>query len=205
MSEVVELETQLLELPDTVLDRLFREARTHNGWLDGEVPDATLRRLYDLVRMGPTSGNCCPARFVFVRTVEGKERLRPALSSGNMEKTMSAPVTVIVAHDMAFYDKLPDLFPHRDARPWFTSSPAMAQETAFRNGTLQGAYLILAARALGLDTGPMSGFKSDVIDEAFFKGTSWRSNFLVNLGHGDPTKLFARLPRLTFEEACVFA
>jgi len=202
--EVTELETHPAELPESALDRLFRQARTHNGWLDGQVTDATLTRLYDLVKMGPTSGNCCPGRFVFVRTAKGKERLRPALSSGNMEKTMSAPVTVIVAHDMAFYDKLPELFPHRDARPWFTSSPALAQETAFRNGTLQGAYLILAARALGLDTGPMSGFKNDVIDEAFFKGTTWRSNFLVNLGHGDPERLFGRLPRLTMDDACRF-
>ncbi|MDG4886845.1 malonic semialdehyde reductase [Mesorhizobium sp. WSM4887] len=200
-----ESELQQIELSALALDRLFRKARTHNGWLDGQVSDATLRRLYDLVKMGPTSGNCCPGRFVFIRTVEGKERLRPALSSGNMDKTMSAPVTVIVAYDTAFYDKLPELFPHRDARPWFTSSPAMAEETAFRNGTLQGAYLILAARALGLDAGPMSGFKREVVDQAFFKDTSWRANFLVNLGRGDPEKLFPRLPRLTLQDACKFA
>ncbi|TJW02156.1 MAG: malonic semialdehyde reductase [Mesorhizobium sp.] len=189
-------------LSDEAIDQLFRCARTANGWLDEPVPDATLHDLYDLLKMGPTSANCSPARFVFVRSMEAKERLRPALSSGNLAKTMSAPVCVIVAYDESFYDKLPILFPHTDARPWFNSSPATAEETAFRNGTLQGAYLIMAARAVGLDTGPMSGFKRPIVDEAFFSGTSWRSNFLVNLGHGDRSKLFARLPRLPFEEAC---
>lgn len=191
-----------LRLSDHSLDRLFRTARSQNGWHPDPVTDDLLREVYELARMGPTSGNCCPARFVFVRTAEGKDRLRPALSSGNMEKTMTAPVTVIVALDMQFYDALPKLFPHKDARPWFTSSPALAEETAFRNGSLQGAYLILAARAVGLDAGPMSGFKNDVVDAAFFAGTSWRSNFLVNLGYGDRSKVFDRLPRLDFDEAC---
>lgn len=191
-----------LRLSDHSLDRLFRTARSQNGWQTRPVPDDQLREVYELARMGPTSGNCCPARFVFVRTTEGKERLRPALSSGNLEKTMTAPVTVIVAHDMQFYDALPRLFPHKDARSWFTSSPALAEETAFRNGSLQGAYLILAARAVGLDAGPMSGFKNDVVDAAFFAGTSWRSNFLVNLGYGERSKVFDRLPRLDFDEAC---
>jgi len=181
---------------------IFTEARTHNKWLERPVSDETLRQLYDLVKMGPTSANCSPARFVFVRSPEAKEKLRPALSSGNAEKTMAAPVTVIVAYDEAFYDRLPELFPHADARSWFTSSPDVARETAFRNGCLQGAYLIVAARMLGLDTGPMSGFKNRLVDEAFFAGTGWRSNFLVNLGHGDPAGLFPRLPRLAFDDAC---
>ena len=155
--------------------------------------------------MGPTSANCSPGRFVFVHTPEGKEKLRPALSSGNLDKTMSAPVTAIVAHDSEFYEKLPELFPHGDARSWFTSSPELAQQTAFRNGTLQGAYLIMAARSLGLDTGPMSGFDNAAVDEAFFAGTTWSSNFLVNLGHGDPSGVFERLPRMPFDEACVLA
>jgi 3-hydroxypropanoate dehydrogenase len=192
-------------LDDAAIDLLFREARSHNKFQDRPVSDSLLHELYELAKLGPTSGNCCPARFVFVRTHEGKEKLRPALSSGNLAKTMSAPVTAIVAMDGKFYDQLPRLFPHADARSWFTSSPALAAETAFRNASLQGAYLILAARALGLDAGPMSGFKADVVDAAFFQGTDFKSNFLVNLGYGDPDGLFGRLPRLAFEEACVFA
>lgn len=192
-------------LDDTALDALFRTARTQNKWSDRPVPDDLLLRLYDLAKMGPTSANCSPARFVFVRTPEGKEKLRPALSSGNLEKTMKAPVTVIVAEDGAFHEQLPKLFPHDDARPWFTSSAEATKEAAFRNSTLQGAYLILAARALGLGTGPMSGFNGKLVDAAFFEGTSWRSNFLVNLGYGDPSGVLARLPRLDFDEACVLA
>lgn len=189
----------------SVLDQLFLEARTHNGWRDEPVSDAQLRQLYDLVRMGPTSANCSPARFVFVRTAAGKDKLKPCLSSGNLEKTMSAPVTVIVAYDKAFYEKLPELFPHADARSWFTSSPAFAEQTALRNSSMQAAYLILAARAMGLDSGAMSGFDPNKLDEAFFAGTSWTSNLLINLGHGNPEKLFGRLPRLAFEEACQLA
>lgn len=187
------------------LDQLFRTARTHNGFIDKPVPDQLLKELFDLVKMAPTSANCSPMRLVFVRTKEGKEKLRPALSSGNLEKTIAAPVTVIVAYDQKFYDHLPKLFPHTDARPWFTSSPAFAEQTAFRNGSLQGGYLILAARALGLDTGPMSGFKNDLVDEAFFAGTSWKSNFLCNLGYGDPSKLFGRSPRFEFDDVCKLA
>jgi 3-hydroxypropanoate dehydrogenase len=194
-----------LPLDSNALAALFTEARTHNGWSDQPVTDAELQKIYELTRMGPTSANCSPARFVFVRSAEAKEKLRPALSSGNLEKTMAAPVTVIAAIDAQFFEKLPELFPHADARSWFTSSPAVAEETAFRNGTLQAGYLILAARSLGLDTGPMSGFDKAKVDEAFFAGTSWKSNFLINLGHGDPSKLFGRLPRLSFEEACVLA
>jgi 3-hydroxypropanoate dehydrogenase len=194
-----------LPLDSNALAALFTEARTHNGWSDQPVTDAELQKIYELTRMGPTSANCSPARFVFVRSAEAKEKLRPALSSGNLEKTMAAPVTVIAAIDAQFFEKLPELFPHADAKSWFTSSPAVAEETAFRNGTLQAGYLILAARSLGLDTGPMSGFYNSKVDEAFFDGTSWKSNFLINLGHGDPSKLFGRLPRLSFEEACVLA
>ncbi|NTZ90294.1 malonic semialdehyde reductase [Agrobacterium tumefaciens] len=192
-------------LDSKALATLFTEARTHNGWTEKPVSDETLKALYDLTKMGPTSANCSPGRFVFVRSPEAKEKLRPALSSGNLEKTMAAPVTVIAAIDSEFYEKLPVLFPHADARSWFTSSAAMAEETAFRNGTLQAGYLILAARALGLDTGAMSGFDKGKVDAAFFAGTTWKSNFLINLGHGDPSKLFGRLPRLGFEDACVLA
>ncbi|MCW8060526.1 malonic semialdehyde reductase [Agrobacterium tumefaciens] len=192
-------------LDDDALDLLFREARTHNGWTDRPVSDDELEDIYALARMGPTSANCSPARFVFVRTVEGKEKLRPALSSGNLEKTMTAPVTVIAAYDAAFYDKLPALFPLGDARSWFISSATLAEETAFRNASLQAAYLILAARARGLDAGPMSGFDKTKVNKVFFAGTTWKSNFLINLGHGDRSKLFDRLPRLSFGEACILA
>jgi len=184
-------------------DTLFREARTHNRFTDEPVSDNTLRELYDILKWGPTSANSSPARFLFLRTREAKERLAPALSSGNLDKTMAAPVTVIVAYDPKFYEHLPRLFPHNlDARSWFTSSEALAASTAFRNGTLQGAYLIIAARAVGLDTGPMSGFDNDIVDEVFLRGSGWRSNFLVNLGHGDPAGVFPRSPRLDFDDAC---
>ena len=181
---------------------LFTEARTHFKWTDQPVSDDTLRALHGLLRMGPTSANCSPARFIFLRGTSAKERLKPALSPGNVEKTMTAPVTVIVAHDPQFYEHLPRLFPHADARAWFANNPALAEETAFRNGTLQGAYLIMAARALGLDCGPMSGFDREKVDQAFLAGRGWRSNFLVNLGHGDPSVLFPRSPRFEFDEAC---
>lgn len=192
-------------LDDAALAALFTDARTHNGWDDRPIASETIRKLYELVRMGPTSANCSPARFVFIESAEAKAKLEPSLSSGNREKTMTAPLTVIAAYDAAFYERLPELFPHADARSWFTSSPALSEETAFRNATLQAGYLILAARALGLDTGPMSGFDKAKVDEAFFAGTSWKSNLLINLGHGDPSKLFGRLPRLSFEDACVIA
>lgn len=192
-------------LDDRALDQLFREARTHNKWQDRPIPDAKLRELYDLLKFAPTSANASPGRFVFVRTPEGKAKLKPALSAGNLEKTMNAPVTVIVAHDLHFYDHLPKLFPHApDAKNWFTGSLSFAEQTAFRNGSLQGAYLILAARALGLDAGPMSGFDAAKVDEAFFQGTNWKTNFLINLGYGDPEGLFPRNPRLDFEEAARF-
>lgn len=188
-------------IDSAALDQLFLTARTANKWQDRPVPDAKLQELYDLLKMAPTSANASPARFVFIRSQEAKEKLKPALSAGNLEKTMSAPVTVIVAYDTAFYDKLPFLFPHADAKSWFTSSPEFAEKTAFRNGSLQGAYLILAARAVGLDTGAMSGFDNAKVDAAFLEGTGWKSNFLVNLGYTDPSGTFGRLPRLPFDEA----
>jgi 3-hydroxypropanoate dehydrogenase len=188
-------------LDDLALDQLFRAARTQNKWQDRPVPDAKLQELYDLLKWGPTSANSSPARFVFVRTSEGKAKLKEALSAGNMEKTMTAPVTAIVCYDSYFYDKLGQLFPHADAKPWFTSSPEFAEKTAFRNGSLQGAYLMLAARAVGLDVGAMSGFDNAKVDELFLFGTGWKSNFLVNLGYGDPAGLFPRSPRLSFDEA----
>lgn len=195
----------MTNLDDQALAVLFTEARSQNGWSDRRIEPETLKQLYDLVRMGPTSANCSPARFVFVESTEAKARLEPALSSGNRDKTMTAPVTAIAAYDTRFYDRLPELFPHGDARSWFTSSPALSEETAFRNGTLQAGYLILAARALGLDAGPMSGFDKAKVDEAFLAGTSWKSNFLINIGHGNPSKLFGRLPRLSFDDACLVA
>jgi 3-hydroxypropanoate dehydrogenase len=192
-----------MALDDAALDLLFREAHTHNKWTDQPVTDDELRTLFDLLKMGPTSANTSPARFVFVRTPHGKEKLRPALSTGNTDKTMAAPVTVIVAYDPNFHDHLPRLFPHADARSWFVENPALTKETAFRNGTLQGAYLIMAARALGLDCGPMSGFDNAKVDEAFLADRGWKSNFLINIGHGDPAGVYPRSPRFAFDEACV--
>jgi 3-hydroxypropanoate dehydrogenase len=190
------------ELNDTAFDQLFRQARTYNAF-SGEVDDATLRRLYDLLKWGPTTGNSCPARFVFVKSDEAKKKLEPALDEGNLKKTMAAPCVVIVAYDMDFFEKMPVLFPHTDAKSWFDTKPdAELERICLRNGSLQGAYLIFAARALGLDCGPMSGFDNAKVDAAFFAGTRWRSNFLVNLGKGDPKSIFARSPRLSFEEAC---
>jgi 3-hydroxypropanoate dehydrogenase len=192
-------------LPDATLDQLFRQARTYNAFT-GEVDDATIHRLYDLLKFGPTQTNTCPARFVFVRSAEAKARLGPALDAGNYKKTMAAPCTVIVGYDMAFYDKLPVLFPHTDARPWFSDTPeAELYRIALRSSSLQGAYLMLAARAIGLDCGPMSGFDRAMVDEAFFAGTRVQSSFLVNLGQGDPASVYPRGPRLSFDEACRIA
>lgn len=188
-------------LSDEALDQLFREARTHNAWLPKPVDDQLLKQIFALAIMGPTSANSSPARFVFVKTPEAKEKLRPALSAGNVEKTMAAPVTAIVAMDMAFYEYLPKLFPHTDARSWFAGNEEAIRTTAFRNASLQGAYLIMAARALGLDAGPMSGFDAIKVDEAFFAGTTITANFLINLGYGDRTRLLPRNPRLSFDEA----
>jgi len=192
-------------LPDAALDQIFRTARTQNGFLDKPVSETLLRAVYDLMRFGPTSANCSPARIVFVRTLEGKKRLEPFLSGNNKEKTMQAPACAIIGHDMKFYDQIPRLFPHAPgAREWFTP-PAVAEATAFRNGTLQGAYFMIAARSLGLDCGPMSGFDNAGVDKEFFAGTDIKSNFLCNVGYGDESKLFPRSPRLSFEEACQIA
>ncbi|HYJ59259.1 MAG TPA: malonic semialdehyde reductase [Methyloceanibacter sp.] len=188
------------KLPEPCLDQLFRDARTHNAWRDKDIPDSLVHELIDLMKLGPTSANCSPARFVFVKSREAKKRLRPLLSEGNRDKTMQAPVCAIIGYDLDFYQHLPKLFPHTDAKSWFEGNAKKIQETAFRNGTLQGAYLILAARALGLDTGPMSGFDNKGIDADFFAGTNIKSNFLCSLGYGDASVLFPRSPRFSFDE-----
>jgi len=187
-------------LPDAALDQLFRTARTYNGF-SGDISEDTLRQLYDLLKFAPTSANSSPARFVFVKSAEGKAKLGPTLSEGNYEKTMAAPVTVIVARDEDFHEKLPFLFPHTDAKSWFDGPREGREVPAFLNGSLQGAYLIMAARALGLDTGPMTGFDNAKVDAAFFAGTAIKSSFLVNLGTGDRSTIFPRSPRLPFDEA----
>lgn len=192
-------------LPATALAQLFTEARTHNGFRPEPIPEATLRQLYDLMKWGPTSMNCQPARLVFVTSAAGKERLKPALSPGNLEKTMAAPATVIIASDSRFYEHLPTNFPAYDARPMFEANADLAAATAFRNSSLQGAYLMLAARALGLDCGPMSGFDASKLDAAFFPDGRYKTNFICNLGIGDPGKLYPRGPRFSFEEACSIA
>jgi len=184
------------------LDQLFGKARSFNAWQKKDVPDALLEEIYDLVKMAPTSANCSPARFVFLKSDEAKARLKSALSSGNVEKTMTAPITVIVAYDNEFYEKLLKLFPHTDARSWFNSSPELIKETAFRNSSMQAAYFIMACRGLGLDTGPMSGFNNELVDETFLKDSNWTSNLLINIGYGELDNLYQRLPRLDFDEAC---
>jgi 3-hydroxypropanoate dehydrogenase len=193
----------MIKLSDESLNLIFREARTHSVWLDKPVDDGLLAQVYDLAKMGPTSANMCPMRVVFVKSKAAKEKLKPALSAGNVDKTMAAPVTAIIGMDVHFYEKLPELFPHVDAKAWFKDLPENALEyMALRNGSLQGGYLMLAARSLGLDCGPMSGFDNAKVDAAFFAGTTVKSNFLCNLGHGDATKLHPRSPRLDFAEAC---
>jgi len=198
-----------ISLPDTLddraLDQLFRAARTHNGFLDKPVPEALLRQAVDLAKMGPTAANTSPMRVVFVTSPAGKALLKPTLAPGNVDKTMAAPTTAIVAQDYAFPDTLPRLLPHVDARAWYAGNDALIADTAYRNSTLGGAYLLLALRAVGLDTGPMSGFDNAKVDAAFFAGTQIKSNFLINIGFGDATKLFPRSPRLPFEEIARFA
>jgi 3-hydroxypropanoate dehydrogenase len=184
------------------LDQLFLKARTHWVWRTEPVPLELLKELYNVARFGPTSANSSPARFVFLTTPQAKERLRPALSPTNVEKTMTAPVTGIVAWDTEFHEKLPQLFPARDMRSIFAGNAALIHETAFRNGTLQGAYFMIAARGLGLDCGPMSGFDQSKVNAEFFPDGKWKANFLCNIGYGDPSKLFPRNPRLSFDEAC---
>ncbi len=187
-------------IPKSVLDRIFLEARTHNEWADKDVPDALLKELVDITKMGPTSANCCPARFVFVKSAEARARLEPHVAEGNRAKVMAAPVCAIIAHDLRFHDHLPRLFPHADAKSWFAGNDELIETTAFRNGTLQGAYFMIAARTLGLDVGAMSGFDNAGVDAEFFAETHIKSNFLCNLGTGDPAGLFGRSPRFEFDE-----
>lgn len=187
-------------LNDAALKQLFTEARTHNGWLEKPVSDELLKQLHQLTVMGPTAANSQPLRVVFVKSAEAKARLKPHLSAGNLDKTMSAPVTAILASDYTFYEQLPTLFPHADAKSWFVGNQPLIDTSAFRNSSLQGGYFILAARALGLDTGPMSGFDNAGVDKEFFAGTAIKSNFLVNLGYGDVAKLFPRSPRPDFAD-----
>ncbi|MGB9204379.1 MAG: malonic semialdehyde reductase [Terriglobales bacterium] len=193
---------QPAKIANDTLNQLFRQARTHSAWLPKRVPVEVLREAYELARWGPTSANSTPARFVFLESEAAKARLLPALAPSNVEKTKAAPVTVIVAWDTEFYEKLPQLFPHADMRSYFVGKQALIDETALRNGSLQGGYFILAARALGLDCGPMSGFDAAKVNAEFFPDGKWKANFLCNLGYGDRSKLFPRNPRLEFEEAC---
>jgi 3-hydroxypropanoate dehydrogenase len=193
-------------LDQAALNQLFMQARTHNAWQQRPVPDVLLQQVYNTLRMGPTSANCCPARIVFVKSKEAKEKLMPALAEGNRAKSMAAPVTAIIGYDMKFYEKMGQLFPHApDARSWFDKDEQTTFTAAFRNGTLQGAYLMIAARALGLDCGPMSGFDNAMMDQLFFAGTAVKSNFICSLGYGDPAGVHPRSPRLEFDEACTIA
>ncbi len=190
-------------LDDKALDTIFRTARSHNAWLDRAVSDEQLGQMYDVMKWGSTSANCSPARILFVKSAQAKEKLKPLLMEGNQAKTMAAPVCAIIGYDVEFYEKLPELFPHDlTAKTWFNGSAEFAAQTAFRNGSLQGAYLMIAARALGLDCGPMSGFDVDGVTKAFFEGTTYKANFLCNIGYGDPSALFDRSPRLAFDDAC---
>lgn len=202
MSDPQELERNETRLDDEALDLVFRQARTHRAWQPRDIPDEILHEAYDLARMGPTSANASPLRILFLRSTEAKARLLPALSAGNVEQTRTAPVVAVMAYDLEFIEKLPRLAPHTDARSWFAGNPALIEETAFRNGTLQAGYFILAARALGLDCGPMSGFDAAKVNAEFFPDGKWKVNFLCNLGYGDPSRLRPRAPRLEFDEAC---
>jgi 3-hydroxypropanoate dehydrogenase len=197
-----ELRSRIDRLSDDAIDLILREARSHYAWTDRPIPDALLQELYDITISGPTSMNTLPARFVFVKSAEGKARLAKSLKPQNVPKMMGAPITVIVAYDQDFWKELPFLFPHDDRRHLFEGKPEHSAETAFRNGTLQGAYLMIAARALGLDVGAMSGFSNQIVDDEFFKGSSLKSNFLCNIGYADETALFQKLPRFSFDQAC---
>src|SRR5882672_4079817 len=194
--------TKTRTLSEEALGQILTEARTHTGWLPEPVSDELLVQICNLMKWGPTSANCCPARIVFVKSTEAKAKLLPCMAEGNVEKTKTAPVTAIIAQDMEFYEKLPKLFPFADARSWFAGNKPFIESTAFRNSSLQGAYFIIAARAVGLDCGPMSGFDNAKVDAAFFEGTTWKSNFICNLGYGDGQRLRPRAPRLEFDEAC---
>lgn len=192
-------------IADAALDQVWRDARTYNAFTSEPVTDADLEAIFDLMKWGPTSANCQPLRIVFVRSAEAKAKLAPALSGGNHDKTMAAPVTAIFGYDLEFQERLPQLFPHTDARSWFAGKPDVILATAQRNSALQAAYFMLAARALGFDCGPMSGFDAAKVDAAFFAGTTVRTNFICNIGRGDPSKLMPRNPRLAFADACRIA
>jgi 3-hydroxypropanoate dehydrogenase len=194
--------TKTRKLSEEALEQILTEARTHSVWLPEPVGEDLLAQIYNLMKWGPTSANCCPARIVFVKSPEAKAKLLPCMAEGNVEKTKTAPVTAIIAQDMEFYEKLPKLFPFADARSWFAGNKPFVESTAFRNSSLQGAYFVIAARSIGLDCGPMSGFDNAKVDAAFFEGTTWKSNFICNLGYGDSGKLRPRAPRLEFNEAC---
>ncbi|MBI1214836.1 MAG: malonic semialdehyde reductase [Alphaproteobacteria bacterium] len=189
-------------LTEQGFDLIFRAARTANGWQDRLVEEELLRKIYDDMKFGPTSANCCPLRIVFVKSPEAKARLKPCLAPGNVEKTMAAPVCAILAQDMRFHERLPELFPHADAKSWFEGNDALIASTAFRNSSLQGAYFMIAARAHGLDCGPMSGFDAEKLDAEFFPDGRFKVNFICSLGYADPSKTFARSPRLPFDDAC---
>ncbi len=204
-SVVRDLRVRLPQLSDDAIDLILRDARSHYAWTDKPVSKELLQTLYDITAAGPTSMNSCPGRFVFVTSKEGKARLAKSLKPKNVAKMETAPVTVIVAHDLEFWTHLPFLFPHEDRRPLFEGKPAHIETTAFRNGTLQGAYFMIAARAMGLDVGAMSGFANDLVDDEFFVGTTLKSNFLINLGYADESALFPKLPRFPFDDVCSFA
>jgi len=201
---VRDLRARTSGLDDDSIDLILREARSHYDWQDRPVSDTLLKTIYEITSSGPTSMNCCPARFVFVKSAEGKQRLAKSLKAKNIDKMMAAPVTAIIAHDLEFWKELPFLFPHEDRRPHFEGKAAHSEITAFRNGTLQGAYFMIAARAVGLDVGAMSGFSNETVDQEFFAGTTLKSNFLCNIGYADETALFQRLPRFPFEQVCSF-
>lgn len=202
--EIRALRARIPELDEDAIDLILTKARSHYAWQDRPVTEAQLRRLYDIAKMGATSMNCSPARFVFVTSPEGKQKLIPALKAKNVDKMLSAPVTVVIADDLKFWERLDYLFPHEDRKHLFRGKAAYIAETAARNATLQGGYMMIAARAMGLDCGPMSGFNNSIVDKALFQGTSLRSNFLLNLGYADERAIFPKLPRLPFEEACSF-
>ena len=204
-NDVRDMRKRLEMLDDDSIGLVLTEARSHYAWTDRPVSDEQIHRIYDMVKMGSTSMNSCPARFVFVRSKEGKERLSKALKPANIAKMVNAPVTAIIAHDVEFWRELPRLFPHEDRRGHFSDKPAYAEETAFRNATLQGGYFMTAARAIGLDVGAMSGFSNEIVDQEFFAGTTLKSNFLCNIGYADETALFQRLPRFDFDDVCSFA
>ncbi|MEG9862901.1 MAG: malonic semialdehyde reductase [Parvularculales bacterium] len=204
-NDVRALRDEIAQLDQASVDLIIARARSHNAWKDIPVTDAQIQRMYEILKMGATSMNSSPARFIFIRSQEGKEKLAKSLAPANAPKVMAAPLTVIVAYDIEFWKELPKLFPHQDGRAFFEGKSELALDTAYRNSTLQGAYLMIAARAIGLDVGAMSGFSNEIVDEEFFAGTTLKSNFLCNIGTADETGIFQRLPRLKFDEACSLA